>query len=806
MGGAASRGRVSAYVPEDSKYVHPADSFDKKSKPRLSGAAAPNPRASASSSIPRPDLAAEAVVTTADHRKVRIPRPDLAAEAVAENRAGRRANRPLEEDEFGSSRASPVRVRAAAVGRTADTPNKVEDAISLPGFASNTGSIGIVQKAPRVISHQALGSQQLIAAQPLLGVQIRQPGSGQPMPQLTAEERARQQQAALSAIRAAAMPGKSTTFSNPNAVFTANVSGRSGPGSSQVDFARTATNLSDVASVIRSHKQAKPRFRDVEVSISTRKIISHWVRPARRQVKEKRNRTAQKQAQSGPKKRKRPHRVDKLVEMYLENEEELERLCFEDPQQLILTQIELLTQRIEDLAEQVAEDKRQKAEAAKSAMSFSSGAGAKGSKEDASAAAPAEKTEQIFWDWDSAFDVAMRDRDEWKRGRGERQKDAQEKWRQKVLATWPAPGSTEAKTKSAKDCVLEQMQAERENLQSLLPRFEAQMRREQRRQDQPTLDLAEALQEEQREAMAQRAQELREERRRAAEVEDRLRREKAKVEEEQRHRQEEEAESRRRRKAEEERIKHEEQEREEEERRREAAEEERKRAEEEERRIREKEEQELERLRREKKESERRRAEERQQVAEREAKRQKEIEERRRQEQEKWAAERRQAEELERQRKATAEEQRELAEREQRRAEEERQRAEKERQRAEEERRAAEELKDRRAAARQALLESAFDDLETAASKEPVAPVPKVGPPKTTPSSNSKKRSGGMDWMSRALGALNDGDEESDASDSDDEDAAGGGGEPTETERLAADVQLLRVTEDISERIAAYHS
>ncbi|CAE8611603.1 unnamed protein product [Polarella glacialis] len=47
-------------------------------------------------------------------------------------------------------------VRAAAVGRTADTPNKVEDAISLPGFASNTGSIGIVQKAPRVISHQAL--------------------------------------------------------------------------------------------------------------------------------------------------------------------------------------------------------------------------------------------------------------------------------------------------------------------------------------------------------------------------------------------------------------------------------------------------------------------------------------------------------------------------------------------------------------------------------------------------------------------------------------------------------------------------
>ena len=39
---------------------------------------------------------------------------------------------------------------------------------------------------------------------------------------------------------------------------------------------------------------------------------------------------------------KKPLRVDRLVELFLESQDELERMCLEDPEELIHSQIELL--------------------------------------------------------------------------------------------------------------------------------------------------------------------------------------------------------------------------------------------------------------------------------------------------------------------------------------------------------------------------------------------------------------------------------------------------------------------------------
>ena len=570
--------------------------------------------------------------------------------------------------------------------------------------------------------------------------------------------------------------------------------------------------------------QAKTvQFPDVLVSISSRKILAHWVRLGRQVLKDKLAQTEKKSQ-----KPKKKVRVEKLVDMFLDSQEELERMCLEDPEELIHFQIELLTRRIRELEDELLAQFRS-AEKAKAAADEKAKAAAEAAaKAAARAAAEAPKIsavqqarearalwDQQIMDWDTVFDRAVAKREHWKKNRGQQEDMAHQQWRKKAVMRQPTLATEDAK--AGKSEVAEQLRKERENLQDVLARFEAQQQRQRRLLQQPQLDLAEALHEEQRQAMAERAAELRMERQKAAE---------------------------RKRK---------------EELRRQAAELERQRLEEEERRREEEERdrQALERLKREKQESERRRLEERRLAAEREEQQRKEMEEKfrraeearrereekkrreaarleeerrkeaekkleeerkreearlaeeRRKEEERLAEERRREqarlEEERRREEARLEEERRLRE-ERRREEEERRRHEEERrlqeeERLEQERREAERLEmerreeslqeTRHGRDRQGRIDNAFDTLEDACDSDEDMEDGPDGP--DGPGRRKKGRSA-ADWASRALLALDgDSDEEDDEDDE-------------EEENTEADMQLVKLTGAIAKKIDRIHN
>lgn len=667
------------------------------------------------------------------------------------------------------ARHEPVRVRA-------DTELRVEE------DDGSTDLLGMTRKKPRVIDSSSLPQPQRVANR---GAPHRAQVEQTPQPVRPRQPRARNQQSEMQEP-------------SPNRV--------------QVAPSRTAQVLALKGGV---------DFPDVAVSISTRKVLAHWVRLGRQVLKEKMAQVKK------PEKPKKKVKIDKLVDMFLDSQEELEQLCLEDPEELIHFQIELLTRRIRELEDELLRQFRSAEKARLAAEKAQAAEAAKLAAEAAAKAAQVPKTsmvqqarearaqwDQQIMDWDTVFDAAVAKREHWKKNRGAREDLAHQQWRKKAVMRQPTLASEDAK--AGKSEVAEQLRKERENLQDVLTRFEAQQRRQKRLLQQPQLDLAEALHEEQRQAMAERAAELRMEREKAAERKrkEELRRQAAELE-----RQRLEAEERRR---------------EEEERDRQA----------------------LERLKREKQESERRRAEERRLAAEREEQQRKEMEEKfrraeearrereekkrreaarleeerrkeaerkleeerkreearlaeeRRKEEERLAEERRRErarlEEERRKEEARLEEERRLQE-ERRREEEERRRQEEERQRQEEERlerdrreaerlemeRREESLRDMQAQnARQVLIDSAFDDLEDACESDddvPDGPLPQGKPGK------AKGRSA-ADWASRALMAM-DGD-------SDEDDSDEGEGEDS----MEADMQLVKLTGAIAKKIDRIHN
>lgn len=269
--------------------------------------------------------------------------------------------------------------------------------------------------------------------------------------------------------------------------------------------------------------------------MTARKVIAQWVRYGRRSLKAKKEARAAAKVVYSTRAQKRRARTDRVISLYLENQEEVDRLCFEEPDTLILTQIELLTRRIDSLSGTAAAAGGERAGVnayagiGKAMAGAVTAGGAAGSATRAlpppslssrQSAALAEVPT-----WQEAFDKAMVSRKHWEQGQNQAQHSA--------LEALPARGGflgsialVPQQRRSANEGeVLAQLRAERKRLSVLLQRFDAQMQRKNRNRvdEQSVIDQVEAFQEEQRAAMAARAQELREKRQR--EREERQRRE-----------------------------------------------------------------------------------------------------------------------------------------------------------------------------------------------------------------------------------------------------------------------------------------
>ena len=214
----------------------------------------------------------------------------------------------------------------------------------------------------------------------------------------------------------------------------------------------------------RAVKAMKMGFPDVEVSISSRKMVVYWARLGRQSLQEKLKQVSQKK----PVKKK--VRVDKLIDLYLDSQEELERMCLEDPEELIHLQIELLTKRIDELEDEMLIELRKK-EAAQKAKDEAAAKAAKPQKPieapKSSAVQQAREARSFHdiqvMDWDTVFDKAVAKREHWKKNRGLKETDAQEQWRKKAVMRQPTLASADAK--AGKSEVAEQLRREREHLQ-----------------------------------------------------------------------------------------------------------------------------------------------------------------------------------------------------------------------------------------------------------------------------------------------------------------------------------------------------
>ena len=214
----------------------------------------------------------------------------------------------------------------------------------------------------------------------------------------------------------------------------------------------------------RAVKAMAMSFPDVEVSISSRKMVVYWARLGRQSLQEKLKQVSQKK----PVKKK--VRVDKLIDLYLDSQEELERMCLEDPEELIHLQIELLTKRIDELEDEMLIELRKKEAAQKAKDEAAKAARQPPKAVEAPKASFVQQAREArafhdiqVMDWDTVFDKAVAKREHWKKNRGLKETDAQEQWRKKAVMRQPTLASADAK--AGKSEVAEQLRREREHLQ-----------------------------------------------------------------------------------------------------------------------------------------------------------------------------------------------------------------------------------------------------------------------------------------------------------------------------------------------------
>eukprot|EP00929_Paragymnodinium_shiwhaense_P080071 TRINITY_DN41736_c0_g7_i1.p1 TRINITY_DN41736_c0_g7~~TRINITY_DN41736_c0_g7_i1.p1 ORF type:complete len:962 (+),score=382.89 TRINITY_DN41736_c0_g7_i1:164-3049(+) len=463
----------------------------------------------------------------------------------------------------------------------------------------------------------------------------------------------------------------------------------------------------------RHRRKAFPKH--VDVSVSTRKVLLQWARYGKKWMKAKREREAAERAARPKARRRKPKnraRVDRVIAMYMDNQEELDRMCLREPGMLIKTQLKLMDRRIATLSDDVEEIEpegempfearggaRVRLHGLKSAPElngmegtcewFDSDRGrwvvrlsdgqersikpdnlevmvntSKSRKRPTPLEVvqlPPKKPKEFMMpqSWEQVFDRAVEKRYGWKGERDriqyEAEQEASKRWLFERLKIEDEEKQKAEAIAIAKAELLAQLELERERLKQLLPIYDSRLRR---LKEQELVDAGEALKEEEIEAENAMAEALREQRK--------YEKEQQRINEANLRRRLEKEEQLRREKEEAERLRREEAEREMEEERRRLEEEEERQREEAQRRY----EEELERLRqdqeerrqREEEERLRKEDEERLRREEEEQRRKEEEEERRRQEEEK----RRLVEEARRKREQEEEERRQREEEERR--------------------------------------------------------------------------------------------------------------------------------------------
>jgi len=770
MGAVLPRGRsdyTTSLAPED--FAHPALSFDRgwgsrKRSPRIEAGYVQE------RIFPPDDEPVRVVAAAADRSKV-------APSGVQASAPQPGAGEPVLPGQLstigGTFAAGTLQIGRQQFGGASGST-------SVPGAALRTWPAGREKAEQAALASVRAAPPSMLRAGPTPGAASSKIGS--------ANNRETEQQAAIAAVRAA-LPqngrGASRLSGRSAATATPGVSGRGGPGKSVAAFGH------------------------VDVDMVSRRALLRWVQRARRSLH-----TRSRRPRRGGRSRRarQAARVHRVIELFLENEEELDRLCYEDPARIISVQIELLTRRIDALssnkgghaaaatAGSVAIGTARTAPVGGAAASLGGATpGPKGTRAADEEEGNAEGNGYVFVpeSWETVFDRAMQGRRDWKKGRAEATNAARATGPLQVPRQTKNPGAV-----AAKDDPAAQLRAERARLAAILPRYERQQRRQRQQEEQSTVDLVEALRSEQRAAMDARGEQMREERRKheaeeaaaaerkrlAAEAEQRRldalakEAERRRLEAERRRREAEEEAERRRRQAE-----------------AEAAAAKRRRAEEEA----------AERIRRQAEEAAatQRRKRQAEEAAEAERRRRREAEEadqrRRREAEEAEQRRRREAEAEEaRRRAAEAEEAQRQALEALKRAEEARQRAEK----AQEEQRRVEEQR-RKEAARSAAEEApkrsdrrlaAFDALE---GGDPPGPATAAAPP---PAAVARKRSAGPDFLARAMAALGDDDESSSGgSGGEEEDGGAGAGAGA---GAAADAELIKLSGAIMKRIDALHA
>ncbi|CAK0856386.1 unnamed protein product, partial [Prorocentrum cordatum] len=239
------------------------------------------------------------------------------------------------------------------------------------------------------------------------------------------------------------------------------------------------------------------QFEDVEVGLVARKAIAHWVRCGRRSLEARRLQAAERRrALRRRRGARRPARVDRLVSLFAESQEQLQDLCLHDPRQVVATQIELLTRRIEwygketDAASQAPSSGRTdgpvvlpvpaglvkptapRPPARVIAAIDTSSRPDVGVDEVADEIVPPVLPKMHRWE--ASFDQAMRSKQHWKQdhaARVQRQAPAQPPAQQAPTRDRGTGADGLGKAPSNGELVA-QLRAERERLEALLPRFE----------------------------------------------------------------------------------------------------------------------------------------------------------------------------------------------------------------------------------------------------------------------------------------------------------------------------------------------
>jgi len=287
------------------------------------------------------------------------------------------------------------------------------------------------------------------------------------------------------------------------------------------------------------------RFGHVDVNIIARRALIDWVKKSRQSLKvkeimrENRRIVAEAARASRPRNGKRDarqRRTERVVALYADNHEQLERLCLEEPGHLLRAQMSLITRRIDVLTGSKLGIARAQASEGTSTAAFAVMAdpvisrgkfapttedarseirtgghhggfgGATTCERFTANADAAVYTGALEPSWEDLFDQAMKKQEERKKNIGRAQvvaaASAAQRW----------ADNSSGRPDLAANLVAE-LRKERERLAELLPIFDARVRQQRRMKEQPVLDMAEALAEARRDAEAQHIEDLRERRR-----------------------------------------------------------------------------------------------------------------------------------------------------------------------------------------------------------------------------------------------------------------------------------------------------